>query len=404
MRRRSCAPSGRRRPGPRRVPSPAAGARRGGREGEDQRSAGSAADVELDGDRVRGGRGPRHRGGRRSPAGNVERWKPPAGRGASDGYGFRVFAPVAFATSAVEGLAGAVADAHVGWLLAAVLLHVAGQVARGLAWSGVLAAAWPDVSARRACAWHICGAGFTGVLSPRGGDVVRIGLAKRELEGASWPALAGTLAAESSFELASGVVIALAAIGLGVGGFEAPPATFVGIAAVGATAFVLLARCSPTLRRVVREVWIDPAYVSRCMAVLREPRLFLRRVLPWQVAGRLLRLASLGCFLHAFGLPAGFAVIVVASVTQGSGRMLPIPGAGTAAAAAALLAVLPVAAGHPVDASAVGALAITQPALLTLVGITVSVVLLTALLGVRTPRALVRAARSLAPQPAAAKP
>ena len=308
-----------------------------------------------------------------------------------------MFAPVAFATSAAEGLAGAIADAHVGWLLAAVLLHVAGQVARGLAWSGVLAAAWPEVSPRRACAWHICGAGFTGVLSPRGGDVVRIGLAKRELEGASWPALAGTLAAESSFELASGVVIALAAIGLGVGGFETPPATFVGIAALGAAAFVLLARRSPALRRVVREVW-------RGMAVLRKPRRFLRQVLPWQVAGRLLRLASLGCFLHAFGLPAGFAVIVVASVTQGSGRMLPIPGAGTAAAAAALLAVLPVAAGHPVDASAVAALAITQPTLLTLVGITVSVVLLTALLGVRTPRALIRAARSLAPQPAAAKP
>jgi hypothetical protein len=52
----------------------------------------------------------------------------------------------------------------------------------------------------------------------------------------------------------------------------------------------------------------------------------------------------------------------------------------------------------------VGALAITQPALLTLVGITVSLLLLTVQLGVRTPRALVRATRSLAPQPAAAKP
>jgi hypothetical protein len=313
------------------------------------------------------------------------------------GYGSPVFAPVASATSAAEGLAGAVADAHVGWLLAAVLLHVGGQLTRGFAWGGVLAAAWPEVSRRRACAWHVCGAGLTGVLSARGGDVVRIGLAKRELEGASWPALGGTLAAEGSFELVSGVVLVLAALGMGAGGLHAPSPAMVGVAGVAAAASLLMARRSPALRRVLSEIW-------RGLAVLQEPRRFVRQVLPWQIAGRLLRLASLGCFLHAFGLPAGFAVIVVASVTQGSGRLLPIPGAGTAAAAAALLAVMPVAAGHPVDASAVGALAITQPALLTLVGISVSLVLLTALVAVRTPRALVRATRALAPQPAGAKP
>jgi hypothetical protein len=323
--------------------------------------------------------------------------RPAADPPVSAGYGSRVFAPVASATSAAEGLAGAVADAHVGWLLAAVLLHVGGQLTRGFAWGGVLAAAWPGVSRRRACAWHICGAGLTGVLSARGGDVVRIGLAKRELEGASWPALGGTLAAEGSFELVSGVVLALAAVGVGAGGLHAPSPTLVGVAGVAALTLLIVARRSPAVRRVLNEIW-------RGLAALREPHRFVRQVLPWQIAGRLLRLASLGCFLHAFGLPAGFAVIVVASVTQGSGRMLPIPGAGTAAAAAALLAVMPVAAGHPVDASAVGALAITQPALLTLVGISVSLVLLTGLLGVRTPRALARATRALAPQPAGVKP
>jgi hypothetical protein len=308
-----------------------------------------------------------------------------------------VFAPVAFATSAAEGLAGAVADAHVGWLLAAVCLHVAGQLCRGFAWGAVLGASWQGVSPRRACIWHVCGAGLTGVLSARGGDIVRIGLARRELPDATWPALAGTLAAEGSFELVSGVVLALAAVGIGVGGLHAPSPELIAAAALSAAALALLTRRSRRLRRLVSEF-------GRGLAVLGEPRRFLRQVLPWQIVGRLLRLASLGCFLHAFGLPAGPAVIVAASVSQGSGRMLPIPGAGTAAAAAALLAVLPVAAGHPVDASAVGALAIAQPALLTLVGITVSLVLLTVLLGARTPRALVRATRALVPQPAGAKP
>ena len=308
-----------------------------------------------------------------------------------------MFAPVASAASAAEGLTEAVADAHVGWLVAAICLHLAGQCARGLAWGGVLGAVWPDVSLRRACAWHVCGAGLTGVLSPRGGDVVRIGLAKRELQGASWPALGGTLAAEGSFELASGLVLVVAALGIGVGGLHAPSPQLIGSVAVSAVALTLVAHRSPRLRRVVSEV-------GRGLSVLREPRRFVQQVLPWQIAGRLLRFASLGCFLHAFGLPAAPAVILAASVTQGTGRMLPIPGAGTAAAAAALVAVLPVAAGHPVDASAVGALAVTQPALLTLVGITVSLTLLALQFGAHSPRALMRAARSLAAQPAAAKP
>jgi len=308
-----------------------------------------------------------------------------------------VFAPVAFATSAADGLTGALADAHLGWLLAAVGLHVAGQLSRGLAWGGVLRAAWPDASPRRACGWYVCGAGLTGVLSARGGDVVRMGLAKRKLPRATWPALAGTLAAEGSFEVASGVVLALVALGVGVGGLHAPSPLLIGALLTATTAVTLLARRSSRLRRVVTEV-------RHGLAALREPRRFVRHVLPWQVAGRLLRLASLGCFLYAFGLPAAPAVIIAATVVQGSGRWLPIPGAGTAAAAAALVATLPAVAGHPVDAGAVGALAIAQPALLTLVGVTVSLVLLTVHLRARTPRSLMRAARSLTPQPAAAKP
>jgi hypothetical protein len=308
-----------------------------------------------------------------------------------------VFAPVAVATSAADQLGDAVADAHVWWLLAAVGLHVAGQLSRGLAWGGVLRAAWPDVSPRRACAWYVCGAGLTGVLSARGGDAVRIGLAKREVPAASWPALGGTLAAEGSFEVASGVALALVALGMGVGGLQAPSPWLIGAVLVGATAVALAALRSPRLRCVVSEV-------GHGLTVLRNPRCFVRHVLPWQVAGRLLRLASLGCFLYAFGLPAGPAVIIAATLVQGSGRLLPIPGAGTAAAAAALLATLPMAAGHAVNAGAVGALAVAQPALLTLVGVTVSLTLLTVLLGARTPRALMRAARSLTPQPAGAKP
>ncbi len=79
---------------------------------------------------------------------------------------------------------------------------------------------------------------------------------------------------------------------------------------------------------------------------------------------------------------------------------MPIPGAGPATTGAALLVALPLAAGHPLDHSAVASLAIVWPTALTLVGVTLSLVLLAVVSGARTPRALVRAARSLRPQPA----
>jgi hypothetical protein len=310
-----------------------------------------------------------------------------------------VFAPPALAGSAADRLVDALAGAHAGLLVAAVALHVCAQVCRGLAWRGVLTAAYPSVTRRRACAWHVCGAGLTGVLSARGGDAVRIALARRELRGATCPALAGTLAAEGSFETLFGAVLALVALRLGIGSLDAPPAAAIAAVALGVPVVVLLAARSARVRRVAREV-------GRGLAVLRDPRRWAREVLPWQVGSRLLRLGAATCFLLAFGLPAAPAVVLAACIAQGSGAALPVPGAGPAAVAGAMLVALPMAAGHPVDPAAVAALAIVQPAALTAVGATLSLVLLAALCGARSPRALLRAAkalRSTQPAPAPAR-
>jgi hypothetical protein len=298
---------------------------------------------------------------------------------------------------APDGVTDALAGADARLLAAAVALHLCGQVVRGIAWRGVLAATWPGVTRRRACAWHVCGAGLSGVLSARGGDAVRIALAKRELNSATWPSLAGTLAAEGSFEAVCGIVFALAAVWIGVDTLAAPSPLVVGAAAlVLAVAAVLALRCARA-RRIAREV-------GRGLAVLREPRRWLRQVLPWQVCARVLRLAAVTCFLLAFGLPAAPAVVVAACAAQGSGAMVPLPGGGPATMAGALLVALPIAAGHPVDAGAVAALAIAWPAALTTVGVTVSLALLTGLTGVRSPRALLRFVRVLRPQPTVAGP
>lgn len=243
----------------------------------------------------------------------------------------------------------------------------------------------------------MCGAGLTGILTGRGGDAVRISLAKRELPGATWPALAGTLVAEGSFEAVFGLALTLVALWFGVGELTAPSPVVIGALGAALALAAVLAIRSLTVRRWAGEV-------GRGAAVLSQPRRLLRQVLPWQIGGRLLRLAAVGCFLLAFGLPAAPAVIIAAAVVRGSGNLLPLPGVGAATAGAALLLVLPLAAGHPVDNGAVVALAIAQPALLTIAGATVSLAVLSVLLGAGSPRALLRAMRSLVPKPAGATP
>ena len=289
------------------------------------------------------------------------------------------------------------AGAQIGWLVLAVVLHVCGQVSRGVAWRGVLAATWPEVTRRRACAWYVCGAGLSGVLSPRGGDAVRVTLARRELRDATWPALAGTLCAEGSFETVSGLTMTLAAVALGVGSLHAPPAPLLAGAVLAVAGLALLATRSARVRRTVREV-------GRGAAVLRRPAHCVRHVLPFQAGARVLRLGSATCFLLAFGLPVAPAIVVAAVLAQGSGAAMPLPGAAPAAIGAALLVALPFAAGHALDGGALATLAVVWPAAITVVGVAISLVLLARLSGARTPRALLRAARALRAHPAPAAP
>jgi hypothetical protein len=281
------------------------------------------------------------------------------------------------------------------WVVIGVALHVSAQLCRGIAWQAVLAASWPVVTRRRACAWHVCGSGLSGVLSARGADILRIALARRELpRDATASAVSGALVAEGSFAALSGVAITAAAAAVGVGAVAPPsPVAIAGVIA-GAVAIVLLSHRSLAIRRIVRDV-------ARGAAVVREPGVFIRRVLPLEVSGRVLRTIAVACFLHAVGLPAGPVVVLAACAAQGAGNSLPIPGAGWAASAAALVVALPAGAGHPVSAQAVGALVFVQSAVLTAVGVTLSLVLLAQLLGAHTPRRLIAALRLLVPRPTA---
>ena len=294
----------------------------------------------------------------------------------------------AFAADAVGQVGGALRRTEPGWLSAGVALHVAGQVCRGVAWHEVLRVAWPAVTRRRVCAWHVCGAGLSGVLSARGGDVVRIALSRREPGRPPCAALAGSLVAEGSLAAIFGLVLTLIAVAVGVGSVWTPSPAQAATAVLAAAGVALLVRRSGWVRRVVGDI-------GHGAAILRDPRRFVRRVLPWQLANRALRLGSIWCLLTAVGLPTGVAVVLATCAAQGTGNSVPLPGANFATGTAALLLAIPLAAGAPVDTAAVAALAIVTPVALTLVGLSVSLGLASWLLEGGTLRERVRSAWAL---------
>ena len=260
-------------------------------------------------------------------------------------------------------------DAAFGWLALGVVLHLANQVARGRGWCGTIRLARPDeppCRARDAIAAWVAGAGMGGVLSARGGDAVRLLLLRRRLPGEGYPLLAGTLVAEAVGEAALGAAFLAVIL---AGGLDASPALgapaavwIVPVAVLAIAAFLVFRSRSRAFRRVA-------AGVGRGCSPLRSPRAYIRAVTPWQLASRLLRAASLACFLAAFGLPVTAAAVGLVMIAQGGGRLLPLAPASAAATVAVLAAGFPAVTGTHAGVGTVTAFVVGMATLLTAAGV-----------------------------------
>jgi hypothetical protein len=154
------------------------------------------------------------------------------------------------------------------------------------------------------------------------------------------------------------------ALAIGAGpalGASAATALWLLAAAALAVALVAATRRFPALRRIA-------AGVGRGCAPLRSPRAYAREVLPWQLASRACRLAALGCFLVAFGLPATPAAVLLVAFAQGSARLVPFAPASVAAGAALLAATFGSVTGEAVAAGQLAAFFVGTSTLLTVVG------------------------------------
>ena len=279
----------------------------------------------------------------------------------------------------VSEMANALAGASAGWLALGVLLHIANQAVRGRGWYAVARVASPDdptLRRRDAILAWLAGAGAGGVVSARGGDVVRVMLLSRRARDTRSSVLTGTLVAEAAGDAVVGAAVLGLAVALGTAPALGLPGTetlaWAGLAlvALAALAFVLH-------RRGGRAAQIA-AGVGRGCAPLGHPATFACRVLPWQIGSRALRGGAIACFLLAFSLPAGAAAVLLVMLAQSGGRLLPLAPASAAASVAMLAAGFGPATGTHVATSHVAAFMVGMSLLLTVAGAVLAVAVICA--------------------------
>jgi uncharacterized membrane protein YbhN (UPF0104 family) len=223
-------------------------------------------------------------------------------------------------------------------LIAALVLSLGLQLCRAHAWANALRAAYPGdaVSERSVDGAFLVGSGLNGLLPARGGDALKIVLAKRSVRGSTYPAIISSFAVLAPFDSGIGLVVLLYAITQGllpaapqlpelpafeISFWAAHPellAVALSVLVIGGMVLMMV------LARRIEEFW---EHLKQGVAIFRTPRRYLRDVLAWQGVGWLLRFASFWLFLDAFNIGGSFdAVLLVMSVQAITGALPFTPG------------------------------------------------------------------------------
>jgi uncharacterized membrane protein YbhN (UPF0104 family) len=236
-------------------------------------------------------------------------------------------------------------------LALAVLCHLAKLVAVTRAWRNILADAYPQqrVRWRPLFGAYVAGVGVNAVLPARGGDVVKLYLARRAVTGSTYTTLASTLLVQSIFDVVAASILLLWAMQLGVlpgldvlsalPGFDfswfiAHPRAAAGFLAALFVGLVFLA------------VWLEQHVVAlrtrvgQGFRVLRDGPRYVRRVALWQAADWALRIATVYFFLRAFDVHADLHNALLGQVANSLSTILPISPGGIGTEQALIVYVL----------------------------------------------------------------
>ena len=227
------------------------------------------------------------------------------------------------------------------WLAIGVCAQLGKLIAVSRAWTAMVRAAYPDETVRWRTMFgaYVAGTGVNAIIPARGGDVVRLFLAKRRINNATYTTLVSTSLLQTLFDMVVAscfIVWALTQRVLpGLHVLESPslPALDYGWAfrhpKAGLILFGLLLIFGTALIAWIAErVEEFKAKVARGFAAFADRQYYFTRVVPWQLLDWTLRLVTVFFFLRAFHIPATVHNALLVQVSQSLATILPVSPAG----------------------------------------------------------------------------
>jgi uncharacterized membrane protein YbhN (UPF0104 family) len=267
------------------------------------------------------------------------------------------------------------------WLGLAAATQVVKLLVVSRAWRNIVAAAYPRsrVRWRQMFGAYVAGTGVNALIPARGGDAVKLFIAKRRVSDATYTTLVSTVLLQTVFDMVVAGCFVAWAIVLGVlpGLHVLPhlPSLDYGWAfrhpKAGLALFVaLLLFGGLLLAWIVDRVEDFRAHVAQGFSAFRDRSYYVTRVVPWQMGDWLLRLTTVFFFLRAFDVAATAHNALLVQVSQSLATIFPFSPAGIGTEQALLLYIF----GHEHAAS--------RSALLSFsVGMRVTLIVVNALLG-----------------------
>jgi len=252
---------------------------------------------------------------------------------------------------AVSAFFAAFSDIGWGSLAIALALWLVMQLLRGHAWANAIRAAYPTakIAERRVVGAFVVGAGLNGILPARGGDAIKVVLAKRSVEGSTYPTVISSFAVLTPFDTSVGILVLIYAITQGL--LPKPPqlphlpafdisfwARHPQVLAI--TVGILLIALVVGGFLVARRAEAFWDRVKQGLVIFTDFRRYLREVAAFQLVAWFLRFAAFWLFLDAFHIGGSTqTVLLVMSVLAISGALPFTPG-GAGSQQALLVATL----------------------------------------------------------------
>src|SRR2546423_4091861 len=240
--------------------------------------------------------------------------------------------------------------ADVGWtaLGIALLCQLTKLCCTSRAWRNILATSYAEENVRWRSIFgaYLARVGVNAIVPARGGDAVGLFIAKRRIEGATYPTLGATLVALTLFDSVLASCFILYALASG----ELPGSSVLAhlhgfdfhwffahlqgtLIAIGLVLLALLLLLLWFAEQLIG-FW---KHVSLGFSVFSDKTHYLRHVALWQAADRSLRLVAIFFFLRAFHVPATLHNAILVQVTQSLAVLFPISPSGIGTEQALLL-------------------------------------------------------------------